>query len=239
MIPSAADVVRMRWIMTACVRLVSIAVGLLALVPVLSWVQEGVWDGDLLNLYYYSTRLILSLVLGMIGLLGLVLAAPLVRAVTPMPTRVLCPKCGYRLTGRREGQCPECGLDVSSMLLGGERGHILEAPAMRARAVLRVTVVFRVSGVLIVIFSAALLLWELSAWYDLMYRTDPEMLLSPICLVMGGVFIFALSGWLAERVVPRGTPWTESKPPPLPSQSAVGGDHGSDDGGPHETRTTG
>jgi hypothetical protein len=229
MIPSVADVIRLRWVVTACVRLVSVVLGLLALVPTISWLDEGLSDGDLLEFYYYSDRITLAFVLGLAGFIGLVFAGPLVRLVMPIPTRMRCLKCGYALTGTKERRCPECGLDVSSMLLGAERGWALDVDVWRELAVIRVIVFFRVVGVLVALFSLGWLLWNVSAWWDVLERMDIEGLLLPGGPLLGGLGLIVLARWMAERIVPAPARMGEAKPPPLPSQSASGGEHGGDD----------
>jgi hypothetical protein len=212
--------------LTAWVRLFSLVLVLLTVVPFASWAHEGWLDGDFFDVYYYADRIALVMVFGLAGIGGSLFAGPLVRFVTPIPTRHACPSCGYSMSGVRPTLCPECGLDVSSY--EAALCEPLDGRVGRDRTVLRVIVVLRMIGLIIGIFSSGLLLWELSAWHGYMQRWALEPVIEPLSVGLGSVGLILSSRWLAELIVPR--VGHEAKPPPLPSQSATGGDHGGDDG---------
>jgi hypothetical protein len=239
MIPSVVDALRFRWMMTAWVRLISLVLVLLAVVPFISWGYEGWLDNDFFDLYYYAGRIALIVVLGLAGIGGIAFAGPLVRFVTPIPARHACPSCGYSMSGVRPTRCPECGLDVSSFDAAWSRAQ--DGRAWQERAVLRVIVVLRMIAVLVGLVASGLLLWELSAWQGNMQRWALDRVVEPLSVVLASAGLILISRWLAERIVPPAGPGHEAKLPPLPSQSASGGDNGGDhgSGNPNDGRSTG
>lgn len=202
----AIEIVRRRWMLVAIVRLASVCIGCLALIPIISWLSEGISDDDLLDMHYYLPRIIRGAVLVAIGAIGFLLAEPLVRLATPVRSDIRCPKCRYELLSPSESQCPECGLDVSS-LWGRMPLVALSEVAWRARMTSIITAVLRVVGVVMCLFSSLDLPWAI-AWLTQNFFLEAlaRLLVTmarPLVFGLGGVALIVFARRLAIRIVPR------------------------------------
>lgn len=226
----ALDIVRRRWTLIAVVRLVALGFACIGLFPVFAWLIQGIMDDDLLEMRYYLGNLIMSAVMLVMALVGFLLSGPIVRLATPVRSEVRCPKCSYELLAPSERLCPECGMDVSSLWSSG--GGMSEI-AWRARVTENVTIVLRLVGLVMGIYSGLNLLWNaargVSEPYGMLVR-----LTWPLLLVLSSAGLLFFGGAIARRLVP-------AKVNLSPSQGSAGGDDGlgepSDE--PNESRSAG
>lgn len=134
------DLVRLRLVFIAFVRLLGLAMACASIVPLGSWLAEGIQDGDLWMVSYYWPRMVSGFALVAVGLALLFLGGPIGR--TLMRARVgsvACPECGFHLTTLDNGRCTECGYGVSPALPGLAVGPLERVLAARmvAGAVVR------------------------------------------------------------------------------------------------------
>jgi hypothetical protein len=102
------EVARRRALVVVLLRVVALCTFLTAPIPLVSWLTEGIIDGDLLNLYYYSDRIFLFALLATAPMGAYLLAPRLSRRLVPMPREPECSACGFSLVGLVEPVCPEC-----------------------------------------------------------------------------------------------------------------------------------
>jgi|GEM_PF-623862 len=105
-----SDFIRHRLLALLILRLIGFAFVAASVLPIVSWLSEGLRDGDLLDMYYYGGRFVTAFVLGVMGVAGMVAAGPLSRRFVVMPREPRCPECRFSLAGLTEPRCPECGL---------------------------------------------------------------------------------------------------------------------------------
>lgn len=111
------ELVRLRVLMVALMRLLGILVALSCMVPVGSWLAEGIADGDLWWLGYYWPRIGLGAFLLVMGVGLFAFAGVLgVALVRHRPGPVACPMCKFELTTLDNGRCTECGYELSPAL---------------------------------------------------------------------------------------------------------------------------
>ncbi|GIK19629.1 MAG: hypothetical protein AMXMBFR77_19630 [Phycisphaerales bacterium] len=121
-----------------------------AVVPFASWIQEGVRDGDLLDVGYYWPRVTAGFLPFVYFVFVLMFGRLFVHFVVPLRRWSECPACRYRLEGLVEARCPECGLALSPEFMGlsPERDSNLRRTARVIRTREIVAVVLRFCGVL-------------------------------------------------------------------------------------------
>ncbi len=111
------DLLRLRLAFVALTRLAGLVMAASCLIPITSWLAEGLSDGDLWWLGYYWPRIATGAFLlfggGLLLALGGVLARLLVRS---RPGVVACPMCRFELTTLDRGKCTECGYEVDPAL---------------------------------------------------------------------------------------------------------------------------
>lgn len=111
------DLLRLRLIFVALTRLAGLVMAATFVIPMSSWLAEGLADGDLWWLGYYWPRIATGLFLllggGLLLALGGVLGRLLVRT---RPGVVACPMCRFELTTLDRGKCTECGYEVDPAL---------------------------------------------------------------------------------------------------------------------------
>lgn len=169
MIPNAGEIVRRRWTVQIVLRLCAIVLLFSATYPLISWMSEGLADGDLWNLTYYASRVVLAILLGLFGALLFVMSGLLTRWLVPIRRDIRCPACRHRIEGMTEPMCTECGLLLTREFLEPLSNH---SPVRERRAVrvLRyretVRAVFRVGGVFSALFG---LLWGAGTLVSVVY----------------------------------------------------------------------
>ncbi|MEQ8843379.1 MAG: hypothetical protein RIB58_00885 [Phycisphaerales bacterium] len=111
------DLVRLRIIFIALVRLGGLLMATSSMIPFGSWLAEGISDGDLWWFSYYWPRIGVGALLIVLGgsmlLFGGVLGRALVRGRVGS---VVCPMCKFELTMLDRGRCTECGYEVNPAL---------------------------------------------------------------------------------------------------------------------------
>lgn len=106
---TARDVARSRLMFLAVVRLLSLIGPLIGAIAMVSWLIEGFIDGDLFNFYYYSGR-ILTTIIGMgVPVVAWVFGPRIVRWLVPVAGLHRCPQCNHPATDSLD-RCTECGL---------------------------------------------------------------------------------------------------------------------------------
>lgn len=107
---TAAFVVRIRLVIAAAFKLIGVVVLLTGLLgPLVSWVVEGVVDGDFFDMGYYLGRVIWGGTICAVGLAMVLVGERCARLIVRVPADV-CPKCRFNLESFRADRCPECGL---------------------------------------------------------------------------------------------------------------------------------
>ena len=133
MIPSAAEIVVARWRLVAWLRIIGGVFIFIGLPAMVSWLGEGLRDGDLWSYYYYAERIIIGLGGLILGPIILALAPLLVRLLLPVPASTECPRCRYPMAGASGGRCPECGLEVGDAYIAGATSGAGRRPGRWAR----------------------------------------------------------------------------------------------------------
>ncbi len=127
MIPSIGDIMRRRSIAVSVMRGGSVLFALCVPVPLLSWLFEGLKDGDLFELSYYSGRIATSLVLMSMSGVCMLLAPPLSKWIIPM-LEPRCPRCDHLLSHLVTPRCSECGLQLPDELVQDDTSDIDPPP---------------------------------------------------------------------------------------------------------------
>ena len=104
--------------MAAVLRLAGLLGFLFAAIPFLSWLFEGLRDGDFFDLGYYFDRMMLTFALGVGGAILLVLSGVIARILVPFP-KPRCPRCTYRIQHLHAPRCPECGIELPEEMMTG------------------------------------------------------------------------------------------------------------------------
>lgn len=113
MVPNAADIVRRRWTVTTVLRLTALFLAFGASRPIISWLGEGLSDGDLGDLGYYADRIGLAVVSIFVAGVLFFASGFFARLVVPVRRFMACPKCKHRIEGLTEPRCTECGLALT------------------------------------------------------------------------------------------------------------------------------
>lgn len=151
LIPNAAEVVRRRWTVATCLRVGALGLAMLGFYPLLSWLTEGLRDGDLWDVSWYWGRMLLSVLLPGMGAACFFLAGWVSRLLVPIRRHAECPVCRHRIEGVTEARCTECGLTLTEEFLTGQSPGGTGEPDYARLVMIRrgtVTTVFRVVGVL-------------------------------------------------------------------------------------------
>ncbi len=232
---TTADIVRWRCILTSVIRIGCVLIGMGAVVPAVSWLHEGVMDGDLFDLSYYAPRVMATFMLLIAGVGGPLLAPLIVRLSMPLVEGKRCPKCGYAVESE---SCPECGLDVSGLLEPST--PLLNDMQWRSRTLYIMTTVSRLLALALVVYGVLDLAWW--SFIGFMYWQETfadmvEMLIystRPLVFIVIGGFWFVLAGPIVG--------WCLPKPDGFASQRSAGGNHVSgepSDEDPNEHRSPG
>ncbi|QKK07096.1 MAG: hypothetical protein HND58_02260 [Planctomycetota bacterium] len=217
---SSAEVFRHRVVVVIVLRIGGMLCLALSLAPVLSWLFEGIRDGDLFMFSYYLYRLTTAVVLLALGCAGLLLSPRVAAWLVPADAKPLCPGCGFDLAGLSDPRCPECGLVITSSR--GVRPVLVQyqswvrGTTLVLRLVAVVWVVWRLGVALdMLLWTTAsglsyALLYPLMGWSEFM-RT---LLLTGLVFVPG-LLLWRLSVPLARRCVVTGIGSTDhfSSPP--------------------------
>jgi hypothetical protein len=115
MVPDTKTLLAFRALSVGLIRLASLLFIPAGLVPLASWLMEGLRDDDLFWWSYYYERIVTGGLFILGGVLCFALARPLSRLAVPIrpprwPPR--CPACRYRLVTLARPICPECGLPL-------------------------------------------------------------------------------------------------------------------------------
>lgn len=196
-----SDLVRHRLLALLVLRLIGFAFLAASVLPIVSWVSEGLRDGDLLDMYYYGGRFVTAFVLGATGIAGMLAAGPLSRRFVVMPRDHSCPECRFSLTGLIEPQCPECGLRLDAGVPRVPSRHT----ASQHRAWLLGTVVgLRLLAVAFVAYGlSGLLQW---LWWAV---DDASALLYPF---LGAEELFAFTLAIVTALLPGALLWWLAPP---------------------------
>lgn len=196
---SPSDCIRMRLLALLVIRLVGFGFLAATLVPIISWITEGIRDSDLLDMYYYGARIITAFVLGAIGVVLVVAAGPISRRMFVIPREPRCPDCRFSLQGLTEPKCPECGL----CFFPGEKRSPSRHTASQHRAWLIATVaVLRIIAVLLIVSAFGNLLqwlwWLADDWGVLFYpflglRESLQFVLAVASAVLPGALLWLLA----------------------------------------------
>lgn len=217
---SSAEVFRHRVIVVLVLRIGGLLCLALSLSPVISWLFEGIRDGDLFMLSYYLYRLTTAVVLLALGCACLLLSPRVAAWLVPVDTKPLCPGCGFDLAGLSDPRCPECGLVITSSR--GVRPVLVpyqswvRGSTILLRLVAVVWVVWRLGEALdMLLWTSAsglsyALLYPLMGWPEFL-RT----LLLTVLIFGPGLLLWRLSVPLARRCVVTGigSPDHFSSPP--------------------------
>jgi hypothetical protein len=126
MVPSTADVIRLRYRLKAWIRLGGAVCLLSSIGPLFQWWLEGLMEDDIRGIFsYHFDRITAAMALAVLGLVGLFLVAgPLARLITPLPPpSPRCPRCGFMLVNISTAHCSECGLHLGEELMTASRQH--------------------------------------------------------------------------------------------------------------------
>lgn len=96
-------------------------------VPLISWIVEGITDGDLLELGYYSGRIASILVLLVLTTICVLFARPLSKWIVPI-LEPRCPRCDHLLKHLVTPRCSECGLKLPDELVQDDTTDIEPPP---------------------------------------------------------------------------------------------------------------
>ncbi len=202
LVTNPSDCVRQRLFGLLVIRFFGFTVVLAAVIPILSWLTEGISDGDLLDLSYYAGRIGVAIALGFIGLGLLLGAGPISRKLVVVHREPLCPGCGFDLTGLIEPRCPECALRFAeSSGVQPSRHTTIQYRTWLFAAVLA----FRLVAVVLLGWSMSGLLdylwWVVDDWGRLFYPfLGMSEFLSVVVLVASAVMPGLLLWWLAPML---------------------------------------
>jgi hypothetical protein len=200
------DLVRLRIVFIAAIRLLGLVMAIGSLVLLASWLAEGIQDGDLWVVSYYWPRMATGVVLigfgGGLALFGGLIGRAIVRARVGT---VACPMCRFELTTLDRGRCTECGYEVSPALPDLAIGPVERVLAVRVV----VAALARFVGVLLLGWAALDFLSFLAPTYfpelfdDYGYGYSSgyaSILRAMVLLALAALFVFAarpLSAFLA------------------------------------------
>ncbi|MFG0305085.1 MAG: hypothetical protein ACF8Q5_02585 [Phycisphaerales bacterium JB040] len=235
MIPNASEMLRRRLTARTLIRLACVALLLIAIVPFVSWLMEGIRDDDFFNLYYYTDRIVLTGVFVVLPVVVWLLQGILVRWLVPMPRGVRCPGCGQDTTGLVEQRCPECALPLTAEFLDPARPpevH-LDGPALALKRRETAAIVFRIIGIPFALVM--LIYWLALAAAVVISLVDPHesifigvsdvvtTFVWTLGLTLTAALLCLRPRWLAAFAVPIPRPPASSpiapNPPPAPPAS--------------------
>lgn len=200
------DLVRLRVLFIAAIRLMGLVMALSCMVPFGSWLAEGLSDSDLWYLDYYWPRILLGFFLLLAGsgvaVFGGLLGVLLVRH---RPGGVACPMCRFELTSLDEGRCTECGYELSPALptLGVGAHERVLATRIVVFAVLRVVALGLLVMAIIRFFVSFAI--DFTSGLGLAYRDAQPASLLLVTSIVGcflAVLLWILAGPLSAAMVP-------------------------------------
>lgn len=163
MIPNASEIERRRLTVRSVLRLAGLFFIFLTLIPISSWLAEGIADGDLFELSYYADRIAIAVLFVILAATLLLGERLLVRFLVPIQRNARCPACRYRIEGVETPICTECGLQLTDEFLGRPRtspvNHSYGYQIESRRAI--VVAILRVFGLLYVLYCVLSLLGTL------------------------------------------------------------------------------
>ncbi|MFT5423422.1 MAG: hypothetical protein ACI89L_001199 [Phycisphaerales bacterium] len=232
MVPNASEIIRRRLTVRTCIRVFAAAFACFGLLPIISWVQEGLRDGDLWDMSYYLDRIVFSVFFPFVSVMALLFQRLLVRFFVPIRRHVMCPACGYRIEGLVEPRCSECGLVLTAEFLDPTAlpELVRHGDSLVAARRETVAVVFRTVGVFAAMFIG--IIWLLMAvvvglWVsgseESVFDSEEQVLTFFIrgsaTSVFGAMLLFR-SRWLARLVVPRAKGSAKSPVPVQPEAAS-------------------
>ncbi len=96
-------------------------------VPLVSWLSEGIRDGDFFNLFYYAGSITRITILVLMSGACVLFARPLSKWIVPI-AEPRCPRCDHTLRHLVSPRCSECGLRLPDELVQDEPPHIEPPP---------------------------------------------------------------------------------------------------------------
>lgn len=214
--PTGAEIMRWRMVLVLVARVGAILLAMLAFWPFLSWIIEGVTDGDLLELGYYADRIILGLFLGAAAIVGFFTPRLLARWLVPIPRRPVCPGCGFDLSGLRGRLCAECGMDVMAAGPGLPesgpsygRWHAAAILLLRAAALLMLA-----TGAVGAVNWFIMMMWYSDPSYGMNPPSLAVSLLGPLVQIVPGPVVWVFAPRLARLALRGAAPWPNGQPGP-------------------------
>ncbi|MAO24232.1 MAG: hypothetical protein CMJ35_03085 [Phycisphaerae bacterium] len=116
-IPNASEIARRKWTVRTCVRAFALLTAVMSSRPIISWLAEGISDGDTLDLGYYADRIAVAVLLMITAIITWFMQGLIARMLVPVPNATRCPKCNHRIEGMNEPICTECGLQLTPEFL--------------------------------------------------------------------------------------------------------------------------
>jgi len=235
MVPNASEMARRRLTARTAIRFACALVLLITLFPFVSWLSEGLRDGDFFDFSYYLGRIILTGIFLVLPVVIWLLQGVLARWLVPMPRAVCCPGCGQDTSGLVEQRCPECGLPLTAEFLDPTRPPEFhtDGPALGMKRRETAAIVFRVIGIPFVCFMA--LYWIALIAAVAVSFLDPNESLFVGASEIVSTFVWTLgltllaialcfrARWLAAFAVPiprsiNPAPAPDAAPDPAPTQ---------------------
>ncbi|MCH8315251.1 MAG: hypothetical protein IIA64_04695 [Planctomycetes bacterium] len=96
-------------------------------VPLVSWLGEGIRDGDFFNLFYYAGSITRITILVLISGACVLFARPLSKWIVPI-AEPRCPRCDHTLRHLVSPRCSECGLKLPDELVQDEPPQVEPPP---------------------------------------------------------------------------------------------------------------
>lgn len=202
------DLVKLRVVFVALVRLAGLMLAFMSLFPFAWWLAEGLADGDLWWLGYYWPRITAGSVMLFGGMATVFFGGLIGRFL--LRTRggpVACPMCRFELTSLDQGRCTECGYEVTPAL------PRLAMPPMERVCVARMIAAACVRGfavVLLVIAAIRLIQFLAEAMFPdvfVAYWDDGSAmyysLANGVALAAIGLALLLAAGPIAAVLVPK------------------------------------
>ena len=127
MIPSPGDIMKRRSTVVSILRGTSLFFVLWLTVPLVSWLGEGLSDGNVLDLIYYAGRITTIVILSLISGACVLFARPLSKWIVPL-AEPRCPRCDHTLRHLVSPRCSECGLKLPDELVQDEPPQVEPPP---------------------------------------------------------------------------------------------------------------
>ena len=184
MIPNAADIARRQWTCQSVIRAFAFILFVSSLIPLISWLAEGIADGDYYDMFYYADRIALSIALIILSGILLLFQRHIARLLVPIVRYTRCPACRYRIEGLIDPLCPECGLPLTEEFLNPTSPVPAQAPHLSYHVIENrrhiLASIFRALGVLFLLYA---LLVFLAGFMYLFVEADRYDYLSTFIIV--------------------------------------------------------